>query len=540
MTVNHHPEEGIVYLVGAGPGNPDLITVRARQLLDQCDAVVYDSLIPDELLVTLPVAVDRRYVGKQSGRHSLPQPEINDLLVRLASQGKRVVRLKGGDPFVFGRGAEEASYLKEHGIPYEIVPGITSGVAALSYSGIPCTDRLEASYVMFLTGHQAVEKAVSSVPWDWVGGARKGTLVIYMGVAEIGKIVAELLEAGMPSDTPVAAVERGTFPTQRAVTTVLADLPEKVETHGVKPPALFVVGEVVKYRETLAWFRDRPLFGVRVMVTRPADQAVPLYRELRELGAEVLAYPTIATDEDFRTDEWDALRRITAPERWVAFTSQNGVRYFLRQWYATIGDVRRLARYRVAAVGDGTARALNEANIAPDFVPTEATTAALARQLADRLPASGAVVVRVRGNLGDDRIETTLEKAGAQVISLPVYRTFPLQWLAAVKNKLFACPPDVILFTSGAAVDGLARNLDADQMKALSSGATIVSIGPSASRSIRAHGLDVDLEARVHTVPSMVEELVARHRASPMVRRDSIPGSSHHGPHGSGNAPQSA
>jgi len=504
-------------LVGAGPGNPELITVKARQVLDECDAVVYDSLIPDELLVTLLPAVDRRYVGKKSGRHSLPQQEINDLLVRLASQGKRVVRLKGGDPFVFGRGAEEAAYLKQHGIPYEIVPGITSGVAALSFSGIPCTDRTKASYVMFLTGHQAVEKFVSGVPWGWVGGARQGTLVIYMGVAEIGRIVKRLIDAGMPAETSAAAIERGTLPTQRTVITTLSDLPDKVEATGVKPPALFVIGDVVKYHESLQWFQDRPLFGVRVMVTRPADQAVPLYRELRELGAEVLAYPTIATVEDFRSDEWDALRKLSGDDRWLVFTSENGVRYFMGQWYATIGDIRKLSKYRVAAVGDGTARALHARNIAPDFVPTRATTSALAEEMVRTLRLTGVPVVRVRGNLGDRRVESTLERGGAHVVSLPVYRTFPTRWLAAVKDKLFDYPPDMILFTSGAAVDGLVANLHEEELKRLCDPAIVVSIGPATSRVIHSHGLSVDLESKARAVSLIVEELVACHRASALV-----------------------
>lgn len=516
--MNVKDQEGIVYLVGAGPGDPDLITVRAREVLDQCDAVVFDSLIPDELLVTLPRAVDRRYVGKQSGRHSLPQNEINDLLVRLASQGKRVVRLKGGDPFVFGRGAEEATYLKEHGIRYEIVPGITSGVAALSYSGIPCTDRANASYVMFLTGHQAVDKALSSVPWNWVGGARNGTLVVYMGVSEIPRIVDQLIAAGMPADTPAAAVERGTVSTQRTFTTTLSQLASRVEAHGVVPPTLFVIGRVVDYHENLRWFQEKPLFGVRVMVTRPADQAVPLYKDLRELGAEVLAYPTLATEEDFRTDDWDALRKIHSDNRWVLFTSENGVRYFLKQWFATIGDVRKLSQYRIAALGDGTARALNAANLSPDFVPTGISTKALAQQMAEKLSLSGAVVVRVRGNLAGDHIETTLKQAGANVVSLPVYRTFHTEWLLATKNKLFSYPPDAILFTSGAAVDGLAANLDADELKKLTENATIVSIGPSASKAVRSHGMTVGLESKTHTVASMVEEMVVLHRSSPLVR----------------------
>jgi len=510
--------KGIVYLVGAGPGDPDLITVRAKYLLEHCDAVVYDSLIPDELVLTLPADLDRRFVGKKTDKHPLPQEDINDLLVRLASQGKRVVRLKGGDPFVFGRGAEEAAYLRQHGIRYEIVPGITSGVAAPAFAGIPCTDRTDASFVMFVTGHKASDKILSDVPWDWVGGARKGTLVIYMGVSEIENIVGKLLSAGMPPDTPAAAVERGTVSTQRIVTTTLSDLPGKVAELHVKPPTIFVIGTVVNHHETLRWFRDRPLFGVRVMVTRPADQAATMYRDLRELGAEVLAFPTIDTAEDFRPDEWDALRKIKTDKRWLMFTSENGVRYFLKQWFATVGDIRRLSDYRIAASGDGTIRALNAFDIAPDFVPTTGTTAALAQQMGERLDLAGGTLVRVRSSGGTDSAFEALGEKGAKVISLPVHRTFHIKWPVATKEKLSAYPPDVIIFTSGSAVDGLADNLDRNELEELGKGATIVSVGPATSRVIRSHGMDVTMESKEHTIPAIIEELLSRHRSNPLKR----------------------
>jgi uroporphyrinogen III methyltransferase/synthase len=511
-------EKGIVYLVGAGPGDPDLITVRARYLLDLCDVVVYDSLIPYELVYTLPAEVERRYVGKESGRHSLPQDEINNLLVKLARDGKRVVRLKGGDPFVFGRGGEEANHLRENSIRYEVIPGITSGVAALAYAGIPCTDRRKASYVMFLTGHQSVEKVSSSVPWDWVAGSRDGTLVIYMGVAEVNNIVERLLTAGIPPDTPAAAIERGTFSTQRVVTTTVALLPEKVVEHGLRPPALFVIGEVANYRDKLRWFENRPLYGVRVMVTRPADQAAPLYRRFRELGAEVQAYPTIATEEDHRPARWEALRGITNDKRWLVFTNENSVRYFLRQWFVEVGDIRGLNEYRIAGVGDGTIRALAANRIAPDFVPSRIATTALADELAETMPIAGAAVVRVRGNLGDEYIEKTLERAGANVIPLQVYRTFQVKWPAEAKEKLFAFPPDVVVFTSASAVSGMAENLDEGELKEITSGATVVSVGPSTSKYIRSHGITVDVEPREYTIPSIVDELLARHWENPLTR----------------------
>jgi len=509
------PRKGIVYLVGAGPGDPDLVTVKAKHLLEQCDVVVYDALIPYELVATLPVEIERRYVGKKTGRHSVSQDEINDLLVTLASQGKRVVRLKGGDPFVFGRGGEEAKYLKEHGIPYEMVPGVPSGVAAPAYAGIPCTDRNESSYVVFLTGHKAVEKVSSSVPWDWVAGARSGTLVIYMGVSEIEGIVGQLLDGGMPPDTPVAAVERGTFPTQRTVTTTLSELPAKVVEFEIRPPTIFVMGEIVKLQKKLEWFREKPLSGVRVMVTQPGDQAMTLYRALRERGAEVLPYPTFATVEDFRADEWGALRGISTGERWLVFTNENGARYFLDRWCDTIGDLRGLSTYRIAAVGAKTTHALEVRGIVPDFIPTSSTTSALVEEMAENLQLSNAVIVRVRGSLGDDHVERSLEQTGAKVVPLCVYRTIHRQWPAEAKEELFEYPPHVIIFTSGSAVSGFAANVDEAERDQLASGATVVSIGPATSRSIRSHDMTVGFESKQHTTRSIVDELVAHYQAEP-------------------------
>jgi len=517
----NNDKTGIVYLVGAGPGDPDLVTLRAQYLLSRCDVVVYDSLIPYELVLTLPASVEHHYVGKEAGRHSLPQDKINALLVKLASEGKRVVRLKGGDPFVFGRGGEEARYLVDNGIPYEIVPGITSGVAALAYAGIPCTDRRIASHVTFVTGHKAVDKVSSGASWDWIAGSRDGTIVIYMGVSEIEAIVAKLLDAGMPPDVPAAAVERGTFSTQRSVTTTLSGLARSVAEAGLRPPSLFVIGEVARFHDSIQWFQNRPLFGVRIMITRPADQAAPLYRELRELGAEVLAYPTIATEEDVHQEDWDQLRARAdgeSKERWLIFTSENGVRYFLKQWFETFGDIRGLKDYKIAVAGGGPVRALAADHIEPDFVPTGPSTKVLAEDMTRELQLSDATIVRVRGNLGDDRLERALRAAGANVIRLRVHRTFYREWPPEAREKLFAYPPDVIMFTSGSSVKGLADNLGSEDLRRLADGALVASIGPSTSGELRSHGLEVGLESRESSLPSLVGELLERHRESPLKR----------------------
>ncbi len=515
---NDSSKTGIVFLVGSGPGDPDLITVKGARLLEACDAVVYDALAPDELVVSLPQRVEKRYVGKKAGQHSLPQDQINELLVALAREGKKVVRLKGGDPFVFGRGGEEAEFLKEHGIPFEIVPGITAGVAGPAYAGIPTTDRRKASFVMFLTGHKASDKELSSVPWDWVGRAKNGTLVVYMGVSELGDIVAALRKAGMDEATPAAAIERGTYPTQRVIPATVATLQAEVKRAGLKPPSLFVFGDTVELHDVLSWMDTKPLFGLRVLVARPSDQAGWVYRDLRDLGAEVLPYPTIATEEVNDPAAWESLSNISGDNRWLLFTSENGVRFFLNLWRNHKEDVRGLASFKIAAVGFGTARALKRYNLSPDFMPTKATTAELARQMTDNLPMKGATVVRVRGNLGDNRVEDILRQAEATVIPVPVYRTFNPTWTPEAKEKLFAYPPDVIMLTSGSTVSGLVGNLTSEELKTLCEGAVVQSIGPSTSETIKSHGIPVSLEAETHSIPSMIEDLVVNHRRKSLKR----------------------
>ncbi len=512
------PEAGTVYLIGAGPGDPELITVKGRHLLQSCDVVLYDNLVPGELVVTLAAEVDKYYVGKRAGKASYSQDEINQLLVKLAREGKNVARLKGSDPLIFGRGSEEAKYLKKKGIHFEIIPGVTSGIAAPAYAGIPCTDRDMASFVLFATGHKAMEKQISSVPWEWVAKAKGGTLVLYMGVAEIGNIVAKLIGSGMSSDMPAAVIERGTFSTQRVFSSTLQRLPETVKTHRVRAPAIFVLGEVVNLRPLIRWFEDKPLLSVRVMVTRPADQAQEMYAVLRSLGAEVLAYPTIATTDNDDSRGWQAYDKIGVKEKWLVFTSENGVRYFLKQFVIRVGDIRKLSGFKIAAIGDGTARTLARFNLVPDFLPTKATTAALAEQLAASRSWEGAAVVRVRGELSFDNIEKSLAAAGADVIPMTVYRTFFPSWPEDFREKLFECPPDVVTFTSGTSVEGLCGNLTAEEVRRLLDGTMLLTIGPSTSKVVREHGLSVSLEAKEHSIPAMIDELVRHFERFPLGR----------------------
>jgi uroporphyrinogen III methyltransferase/synthase len=499
---------GTVYLVGAGPGDPELITVKGKRLLTECDALVYDNLITDELVVLLPENVERYYVGKKAGCHAMPQDDINALLVSLAGQGKNVVRLKGGDPFVFGRGGEEAAYLRRHGIRFEIVPGVTSGIAAPAYCGIPATDRSRAAAVIFVTGHRARENGRSTVSWDWLGKATDATIVIYMGVSELPGIVERLVKSGMDPNRPGALIERGTFSSQKIITGKLTELPQKAIEANIKPPALIVIGDVVDLRQHLHWFEGRPLFGLRVMVTRAADQSQEMYNRLRTLGAEVLAYPTVATSEYFHHNDWRNFDRITNKKRWLVFTSDTGVRYFVKQFIAQHRDLRKLAGYRIAAIGKWTAATLRRHHLATDFIPKEATLPGLATGLVELPDIDGATVVRIRGGREPGSFENTLDAAGAEVAKLQVFRTCHPDWPEGVKRKLFDFPPDVIIFTSRQSVDGFCQNLSEKEQRTLTAKALVSAVGPATRISLEEKEFTVGLEASRRSSASLIDDLV--------------------------------
>ena len=501
-------EGGKVFLIGAGPGDPELITVRGKRRLEICDVVVYDHLIPDELVVTLPDRIEKRYVGKQAGHHSLPQDEINALLASLAREGKKVGRLKGADPLIFGRGGEEARFLKEGGIPFEIIPGVTAAVGAAAYSGIPCTDRTRASFVTFATGHKAKDTSVATVPWEKFAGCEGGTLIIYMGVGEVASIVGKLLAGGRKASTPAAVVERGTHSTQRRIVSTLGDLPDLVKREKVQPPALFFIGNVVELAGQIEWFGSRPLYGKRIMVTRPADQAQDLYDSLRFWGAQVMPYPTIATRENVDLKAWGKFRKIDRDKRWLIFTSENGVRYFIHQLTEIVGDIRRLADYKIAAVGFGTARALWSLNLKSDFVPSKATTEVLASELCEKHDLEGAAIVRVQGNLSNKKIKESLAEAGAEVLDLEVYQTFHPTWPEGIKQKLFETPPHIITFTSGSTAEGLHKILGPEEAREIISGADAASIGPMTTKVLAGYGITPAIEAELHSVPGLVEAIV--------------------------------
>ncbi|HEX4465372.1 MAG TPA: uroporphyrinogen-III C-methyltransferase [Solirubrobacterales bacterium] len=492
---------GVVYLVGAGPGDPGLMTARSLALIGSADAIYYDRLIPPGALDGAREDAELVYVGKAPGVPSVPQEEIGERLIEAARSGKSVVRLKGGDPFVFGRGGEEGEVLREAGVEFELVPGITAGVAASAYAGIPVTHRDDASAVAFITGHEDPEKEESAL--DWEALARfPGTLVFYMGVKRLSDNAAALIAAGRDADEPAAAVERGTMEGQRTVVATLGTLAERAEREQIKAPALIVVGPVVARRESLAWLERRPLYGRRVVVTRARAQASGLAKTLGNLGAEVVELPAIRIEPTIESDEAKRAVDEIGDYALIVLTSPNGVRLLFESLRAAGLDARSLAGTTVAAIGPGTARALARSGIAADIVPERFVAESLVEALA-AVEVSGKRVLVARAADARDVIPEHLEGRGAEVDVVALYETVREEPSPdAVEAALAA---DYVTFTSSSTV----RNLTEALGERFPKEARIVSIGPVTSEAVRDAGLEVDVEAQRHDIDGLVAALLA-------------------------------
>jgi uroporphyrinogen III methyltransferase/synthase len=492
--------EGVVYLVGAGPGDPGLMTARALELIGSADAIYYDRLIPPGALDGARGDAELVYVGKAPGKPSIPQEEIGERLVEAARSGKSAVRLKGGDPFVFGRGGEEGEALRAAGVEFEVVPGITAGVAASAYAGIPVTHRDDASAVAFVTGHEDPEKEESAL--DWAALARfPGTLVFYMGVKRLADNAAALIEAGRDADEPAAAVERGTMEGQRTVVATLGTLAEAVEREEVKAPALIVVGQVVERRETLDWLERRPLYDRRVVVTRARAQASGLAKRLRALGAEVVELPAIRIEPRLDSEEVKRAAAAIGDYALICLTSPNGVRLLFEALRAAGLDARALGGATVAAIGSGTARALAKCGIAADIVPERFVAEALVEALAE-VEVSGKRVLVARAADARDVIPEHLSGRGAEVDVVALYETVREEPVPEAVEA--AQGADYVTFTSSSTV----RNLTDALGERFPRDARIVSIGPVTSEAARDAGLKVDAEAKRHDIDGLVAALL--------------------------------
>ena len=481
---------GKVYLVGAGPGDPRLLTLRAAELIERADLVALDALVSPDIAAMIPKTAEVVYVGKRASAHALPQEQINQLLIAEAKKGKRVVRLKGGDPFVFGRGGEEAEELLAAGVPVEIVPGISSAIAGPAYAGIPVTHRSYATSVTLVTAHEA-DSGSTGIKWPALAQL-DGTIVFMMGFANLPSICANLMQHGMSADRGCAVISKATRPDQRTVTGTLRTIEARVAEANVETPALIVVGDVVTLHETLNWFETKPLFGKRIVVTRAREQASELKRLLEESGAQVLQFPTI---EIAPPESWESLdRAIQSSYDWLVFTSVNGVAAFFQRLFALGKDVRSLAGTKIAAVGQTTAEDLRARGLNPDVVPERFISTELLPLLPEDQRGIRTAVVRAED--GRNELIDELRRRGGEVDLAVAYRT-----MAADGNLDELKDIDVITFTSASTVDNFLS-------KVKPGGALLASIGPTTSEAIRRHGYTPHVEAKNATIESLHAAIV--------------------------------
>jgi uroporphyrinogen III methyltransferase/synthase len=487
-----------VYLVGAGPGDPDLITWKGRKLLALADSILYDNLVNEHLLDLAPKHCERIYVGKKKSVHAFPQEEICAMMIERARRGLTVIRLKGGDPFIFGRGGEEVEALAAAGVPFEVVPGVTSPLGIAAYSGIPLTHRGHTKVVTFVTGHD-----VQGIDWSKVGQSE--TLVIFMGIFAIREIAAEIQRHGRSGDTPAAAVRWGTRPDQETVAGTLATIADRIEAARMKPPATVIIGEVVALHEKLDWFEQLPLFGKTIVVTRPPDQAAELSDRLRVLGADPVELPVISLEPPSDSAPLDRAIENLSSYDWLIFTSVNGVRFFLNRLDQSRRDLRSL-KARICAIGPATRKAIEDLHIKVDLMPEEYVAESLIKGFASENLA-GQRVLLPRAAVARDVIPEELAKLGAQVDVVEAYRNIVPPNAQARAHEIFSREkkPDWITFTSSSTV----KNLLAIAGREAIEGIRIASIGPVTSAILCAHGLNVDAEAKQFTIDGLVEAILA-------------------------------
>ncbi len=496
-------QNGTVCLVGAGPGDLGLVTLRAKECIENADVIVYDHLANPETLRWARDDAEIIYAGKEPGGSQLSQQEINALLIEKAREGKQVVRLKGGDPFVFGRGAEEAKAIADVGVPFEVVPGITSAIAGPAYAGIPMTHRAHNSHVTFFTGHEDPAKAESAI--DYAALAKLGgTQVMLMGVERLGSITSEMLKQGVRSDLPVALVRSATTGQQETLTGTLADIAQKTIASDFKAPAVAVFGEVVALRDRLNWYEKRPLLGKRIVVTRTRKQASVLSDKLRALGAHVIEMPTIRIEPPSDLREFAEIVQDAHTYDWIVFTSANGVEAFFNVFFKLYDDAREIGGVRIAAIGPATAQRVKDFHLHVDLQPDEFVAEAVAREFKKQESIENLRILLVRAEKARDVLPRELSAAGAIVDEAFAYRTVPeTRDTSGARRQLAQDGADLITFTSSSTIENfLALGLPWPK------GMRIASIGPITSKTARDQGLKVDVEARRHDIDGLVQAVM--------------------------------
>jgi len=496
--------KGKVYIIGAGPGDPGLMTLKGAKCLQEAEVVIYDHLISPELLDMARRDARLIYAGKEGGRHTLSQAQINERLLEEAGSGRVVARLKGGDPFVFGRGGEEAEELVRAGIPFEVVPGVTSAISVPAYAGIPLTHRRFTASVAFVTGHEDPLKEQSEINWKALAGM--GTLVFLMGVRNLPQIAASLVSQGKKPDTPAAMIRWGTTVDQETLTGTLADIAERAEAAGFKPPAILVVGGVVGLRKDLNWFETQSLFGKGVVITRPEPQAASMATLLRDAGARVIAFPTIRIAPPESWDGLDAAIQRLETYAWLIFTSANGVHYFLERLRAAGKDLRDLKGIRLCTIGPATAAVLEGQGLRVDLVPetylSEGVVAAF-----ERYNLSGQRILLPRAEKARDVIPDGLARRGAFVDVVTAYRTVNSGRKATeLAEQIARGHVDVLTFTSPSTVTNFLEIMGPEFLP-IPAGIRVACIGPVTAAAARKAGLPGDILQETYTVQGLVESL---------------------------------
>lgn len=497
---------GKVYLVGAGPGDYKLITLKGLECIKKADVILYDRLINPKLLKYAKDNVEAIYVGKAPNAHAYNQEEISQLILEKALEGNVVTRLKGGDPFVFGRGGEEALLLIENNVEFEIVPGITSAISVPAYAGIPVTHRNVSSSFHVITGHEDPLKEHSSLDYKALGSLT-GTLIFLMGVKNIESISNNLIKYGQSPKRPVAVIRRGTTAEQRILTGTLENIAKKVEEHGLKNPAIIIVGEVVDLAESLRWFDEKPLFGKRVLVTRTRTQASKLSEKIEELGGEAIEFPTIEiTENDDYTDIDRAIGQIEK-YKWVVFTSVNGVKYFFERMKKLSFDIRLLSNAKFCAIGPATAKELNDKGFVVDCIPEEYVAESIVKELKDKIDA-GDNVLLPRADIARRSLEEGLKDLGANVDNIDIYRTvIPKHESKELVEILKERKIDIITFTSSSTAKNF-YEIFGESNKDLLENITLASIGPITSKTANDLGMKINIEAEEFTIDGLVEGIV--------------------------------
>ena len=494
-------KEGKVWLVGAGPSDAELLTLKAKRVLEQAEVVVYDRLVGESILLMMPEAAEKIDAGKRSGNHTMPQEQMNELLLKKAQEGKCVVRLKGGDPFLFGRGGEELELLAKHNIPFEVVPGVTSAISVPAYNGIPVTHRDYASSVHIITGHKKKDEPLNL---DFTTLAKlEGTLVFLMGVSALTDICQGLCNGGKAKETPAALLSRGTTAKQRRIVSTLEKLPEEVKKNPMETPAVIVVGEVCGLSDEFNWYEKLTLFGKKIIVTRPRERSRALAERLRSLGAEVLELPSIRTVAlDEQTELWQAFDRMDTYQ-WIAFTSPTGAEIFFEELKNAHKDIRSLAGVHIAAIGQGTAKVLEERGILVDLIPEIYDGDSLGEALAAKLT-GGEKVLLPRAGKGNENLVKILKTHGARVDDIATYDTvYEKSRLINIGEEIRTGSIDCVVFTSASTVKGFVESTGLADY----SGVVAACIGKQTKAAADAYGMQTYVAEKA-TIEDLIDLVV--------------------------------